>query len=113
MIRGFRFGALVAAGVFAFLSTTALASDSPVRVLTTAFPNLPESIAVDRTGTTYLSFPFAGEVAKFAPGGSLSTVATVPGIPPGVRLAAEGTLFIAVIQVAPQMGKCLSKLPPP
>jgi len=97
MIRGFRFGALVAAGVFAFLSTTALASDSPVRVLTTAFPNLPESIAIDRTGTTYLSFPFAGEVAKFAPGGSLSTVATVPGIPLGVRLDAEGNVFIAVV----------------
>ncbi len=97
MIRGFRLGALVAAGVFAFLSTTALASDSPVRVLTTAFPNLPESIAIDQTGTTYLSFPFAGEVAKFSPGGSLSTVATVPGIPLGVRLDAEGNVFIAVV----------------
>jgi hypothetical protein len=44
---GFRFGALVAAGVFAFLSTTASASDSLVRVLATAPPNLPESIAID------------------------------------------------------------------
>src|SRR6266567_5242016 len=111
MIRGFRFGALVAAGVFAFLLTTAMASDSPVRVLTTAFPNLPESIAIDRTGTTYLSFPFAGEVVKFAPGGSLSTVATVPGIPLGVRLDAEGNVFIAVIQISPEMGKGIWKVP--
>src|SRR5258708_19161070 len=103
MIRGFRFGALVAAGVFAFLSTTALASDSPVRVLTTAFPNLPESIAIDLSGTTYLSFPFAGEVAKFAPGGSLSTVATVPGIPLGVRLDSARNVFIDVIQIAPDV----------
>src|SRR5260370_406553 len=111
MIRGFRIGALMAAGVFAFLSTTALASDSPVRVLTTAFPNLPESIAIDLSGTTYLSFPFAGEVAKFAPGGSLSTVATVPGIPLGVRLDAEGNVFIAVIQINPEMGKGVSEVP--
>jgi len=95
--RGFRFGALVAAVVFAFLSTPALASDSLVRVLTTAPPNLPESIAIDHTGTTYLSFPFTGKVVKFAPGGSLSTVATVPGIPLGVRLDAEGNVFIAVV----------------
>ena len=111
MIRGFRLGALVAAGVFAFLSTTALASDSPVRVLTTAFPNLPESIAIDQTGTTYLSFPFAGEVAKFSPGGSLSTVATVPGIPLGVRLDADGNVFIAVIQINPEMGKGIWEVP--
>src|SRR5260370_41702288 len=104
MIRGFRFGALVAAGVFAFLSTTALASDSPVRVLTTAFPNLPESIAIDQTGTRYLSFPFAGEVAKFSPGGSLSTVATGPGIPLGGRLDAESNVFIAAIQITPGRG---------
>src|SRR5260370_13608540 len=111
MIRGFRFSALVAAGVFAFMSTTALASDSPDRVLTTAFPNLPESIAIDQTGTTYLSFPFAGEVAKFAPGGSLSTVATLPGIPLGVRLDAEGNVFIAVIQINPEMGKGVWEVP--
>src|SRR5260370_13160750 len=111
MIRGFRFGALVRAGVFAFLSPTALARDSPVRVLTTAFPNLPESIAIDQTGTTYLSFPFAGEVAKFAPGGSLSTVAMVPGIPLGVRLDAEGNVFIAVIQINPEMGKGVWEVP--
>src|SRR5260370_41614460 len=111
MIRGFRFGALVRAGVFAFLSPTALASDSPVRVLTTAFPNLPESIAIDQTGTTYLSFPFGGEVAKFAPGGSLSTVAKVPGIPLGVRLDAEGNVFVAVIQINPEMGKGIWEVP--
>jgi sugar lactone lactonase YvrE len=109
--RRFRFGALVAAGVFAFLSTTALASDTPVRVLTTAFPNLPESIAIDHTGAMYLSFPFAGEVVKFAPGGSLSTVATVPGIPLGVRLDAEGNVFIAVIQINPEMGKGIWEVP--
>ena len=97
VIRGFRFGALVAAGVFAFVSTTALASDSLVRVLTTAPPNLPESIAIDHTGATYLSFPFAGKIVKFAPGGSLSTVATVPSIPLGVRLDAEDNIFIAVV----------------
>src|SRR5260370_5195122 len=108
IVRGFRIGELMEAGVFAFLSTTALASDSPVRVLTTAFPNLPESIAIDLSGTTYLSFPFAGEVAKFAPGGSLSTVATVPGIPLGVRVDAEGNVFIAVIQIAPQLPNALS-----
>src|SRR5260221_4479772 len=95
--RVFRFGALVAAVVFAFLSTTALASDSLVRVLTTAPPNLHESIAIDHTGATYLSFPFTGKVVKFAPGGSLSTVAPVPGIPLGVRLDAEGNVFIAVV----------------
>jgi len=37
---------LVAVGVFAFLSTTALASDTPVRVPTTAFPNLPKPTIV-------------------------------------------------------------------
>jgi len=111
VLRGFRTGALVAAGVFAFLSTTALASDSPVRILTTAFPNLPESIAIDQTGTTYLSFPFAGEVAKFAPGGSLSTVDTVPGIPLGIKLDAEGNVFIAVIQINPERGKGIWEVP--
>src|SRR5258708_9612894 len=95
--RGFRFGALVAAVVFAFLSTTALASDSLVRVLTTAPPNLPESIAIDHPGATYLRLPFTGKVVKFAPGGSLSTVATVPGIRVGVRLDGEGNVFIAVV----------------
>src|SRR5713226_5688966 len=109
--RGFRFGALVAAVVFAFLSTTALASDSLVRVLTTAPPNLPESIAIDHTGTTYLSFPFTGKVVKFAPGGSLSTVATVPGTPLGVSLDAEGNVFIGVIQIIPEMGKGIWKVP--
>src|ERR1700726_1230962 len=44
--RRFRFGALVAVGVFAVLSTTALASDTPVRVLTTAFHNLPKPTIV-------------------------------------------------------------------
>ena len=111
MIRAFRLGALVAAGVFAVLSTTALASDSPARVLTTGFPNLPEGIAIDQRGTTYLSFPFAGGVEKFAPGGSLSTAATVPGIPLGVRLDAEGNVFIAVVQITPVMGRGIWKVP--
>src|SRR5260370_9861826 len=102
---------LCAVGMFAFRSPTALESDSPLRVLTTAFPNLPESIAIDQTGTTYLSFPFAGEVAKFAPGGSLSTVATVQGIPLGVRLAAEGNVFIAVIQINRAMVSAVWELP--
>jgi len=109
--RRFRFGALVAAGLFALMPTTALASDSPVRVLTTAYPKLPEGIAIDHTGTTYLSFPFAGQVVKFAPGGGLSTVATVPGIPLGIRLDAEGNVFIAVIQLTPEMGKGIWKVP--
>ena len=99
MIQGrrIRFGVLLASAMCAILSTTALASDSVTRVLTTAPPNLPESIAVAHRGTTYVSFPFAGQVAKFVPGGSLSTVATFPSFPLGVRLDDAGNVFVAVV----------------
>jgi len=95
--RRFRLGALVAGALFAILSSTASASDSLTRVITTAPPNLPESIAIDHQGTTYISFPFAQTVVKFAPGGSLTTVASLPSFPLGVRLDNEGNLFIAVV----------------
>jgi sugar lactone lactonase YvrE len=95
--RSFRLGALVASALFATMSTTALAGDSLERVLTTAPPNLPESISIDHKGTTYLSFPFAQKVVKFGPGGSLSTVATFPSFPLGVRLDNEGNVFVAVV----------------
>ena len=64
MIQGrrIRFGVPLASAMCAILSITALASDSVTRVLTTATPNLPESIAVAHRGTTYVSFPFAGQV---------------------------------------------------
>jgi len=53
----------------------------PVRVLTTAFPNLPRaSPSITRARHTQL--PFAGSCEVRA-GRSLSTVATVPGIPLG------------------------------
>src|SRR5258708_5352193 len=52
-----------------------------------------------------------GEVAKFAPGGSLSTVAKGPGVPLGGRLDAEGNGFIAVIQINPEMGKGIWEVP--
>jgi sugar lactone lactonase YvrE len=94
--RRFRFGTLLTGVLFAILSTTALAS-SLTRVITTSPPDLPESITIDHQGTTYLSFPFAGEVVKFAPGGSLSTVATFPSFPLGVRLDDEGNVFVAVV----------------
>lgn len=91
------FGTLLVVALCTILSTTALASGSLVRVITTAPPDLPESIAIDHNGTTYLSLPFANEVVKFAPGGSLSTVATFPSsFPLGVRLDDEGDVFIAV-----------------
>src|SRR5437879_1253863 len=94
--RRFRLGAVLAGALFAILSTTALAGDSLVRVITTAPPNLPESIAIDHSGTTYLSMPFANKVVKFAQGGELSTVATFPSLfPLGVRLDDEGNVFIA------------------
>src|SRR5713101_5862361 len=90
--RRIRFGVLLASAMCAILSTPALASDPVTRVLTTA--ELPESIAIDHKGATYISFPFASEVVKFAPGGSLSTVATFPSFPLGVRLddAGDGRL---------------------
>jgi len=96
LIRRFRLSSLVAGVLFVALSTTASASGSLTSVLTTA-PDLPESIAIDHQGTTYLSFPFAQKVVKFAPGGSLTTVATLPSFPLGVRLDNEGNLFIAVV----------------
>ncbi len=95
--RRLRLGALLAGATFAVLSTSALASDSLTRTLTTAAPNLPESIAIDHKGTTYLSFPFAQKVVKFAKGGSVTTVASLPSFPLGVRLDNEGNLFIAVV----------------
>src|SRR5437660_87038 len=96
--RRFRLGAVLAGALFAIVSTTALAGDSLVRVITTAPPNLPESIAFDHSGTTYLSMPFANKVVKFAPGGGLTTVATFPSMfPLGVRLDDEGNVFIAVV----------------
>src|SRR5438132_1312177 len=96
--RGLRLSALLAGALFAILSTSALAGDSLVRVITTAPPNLPESIAFDHSGTTYLSMPFANKVVKFAPGGELTTVATFPSMfPLGVRLDDEGNVFIAVV----------------
>ncbi len=95
--RRFRLGALLAGALFVILPTTALADGSLTRVLTTAPPNLPESIAIDHHGTTYLSIPFAETVVKFAPGGGLTTVATLPSFPLGVRLDNEGNVFIAVV----------------
>ena len=97
MNRPFRFGLALASVLLAIFSTNALASDSVTRVLTTAPPNLPESIAIDHMGTTYLSLPFASKVVKFAPGGSLVTVATFPSFPLGVRLDPEGNVFVAVV----------------
>jgi sugar lactone lactonase YvrE len=38
-------------------------------------------------------------------------VATVPGIPLGIRLDAEGNVFIAVIQINPEMGKGIWEVP--
>ncbi|SRR6266852_36189 len=93
--RRIRFGVLLASAMCAILSTPALASDPVTRVLTTA--DLPESIAIDHKGATYISFPFASEVVKFAPGGSLSTVATFPSFPLGVRLDDAGNVFVAVV----------------
>ena len=96
--RRFRVSALLAGALFAILSTTALAGDSLVRVITTAPPNLPESIAIDHSGTTYLSMPFANKVVKFAPGGELTIVATFPSMfPLGVRLDDEANVFVAVV----------------
>ncbi|TMC52827.1 MAG: hypothetical protein E6J20_10115 [Chloroflexi bacterium] len=97
LIRRFRLGVLVVGILFVALSTTTYAGGSLTRVITTAAPNLPESIAIDHQGTTYISFPFAQKVVKFAPGGSLTTVASLPSFPLGVRLDSEGNLFIAVV----------------
>jgi len=95
--RRFRLGAWLAGGMFVILSTSALASVTLTRVLPTAPPDLPESIAIDHHGTTYLSIPFAEKVVKFSPGGSIATVATLPSFPLGVRLDSEGNVFIAVV----------------
>src|SRR3982075_3748094 len=93
--RRFRLGALLAGALFAILSTTALAGDSLGRVITTAPPNLPASIAIDHSVTTYLSMPCAKMDVKFAPGGQLLAVATFPSLfPLGVGLDDEGNVFI-------------------
>ena len=97
MSRPFRFGVVLAGVLLAILSTTALGTVSVTRVLTTSPPNVPESIATDHRGTTYLSLPFASKVVKFAPGGALVTVATFPSFPLGVRLDPEGNVFVAVV----------------
>src|SRR5438105_7049517 len=95
--RRFRVGAMVAGALFAILSSTASASDSLTRVITTAPPNLPESIAIDHQGTTYISFPFAQTVVQLAPGGILTPGASLPSFPLGVRLDNEGNLSSAVV----------------
>src|SRR5947209_7873978 len=97
MGRPFRVGTLLVGVLLALLSTNAFGTVSITRVLTTAPPNLPESIAIDHKGNTYLSLPFASRVVKFAPGGSLVTVATFPSFPLGVRLDSEGNVFVAVV----------------
>src|SRR2546427_1092070 len=97
MSRPFRFGVVLAGVLLAILSTTALGTVSVTRVLTTSPPSVPESIATDHRGTTYLSLPFASKVVKFAPGGALVTVATFPSFPLGVRLDPEGNVFVAVV----------------
>ena len=60
---------------------------------------LPESLAVDRQGTIYVSFPQLSQVLQIAPDGTQSTFATFPaGMRPlGVRLDATGNLVVAVV----------------
>lgn len=61
----------------------------------------PESIAIDRQGSTYVTLSPRGEIRKVAPNGTQSTVAQVapPGVgfgPLGLAFDHRGELFVAV-----------------
>jgi sugar lactone lactonase YvrE len=89
---------LVLAGALLVISSQSTQAGGTLsRVVSMAYPNLPESIAIDHKGNMYLGVPFVGRVVKVTPGGSQSTVATFPGMNPlGVRLDDEGNIFVAV-----------------
>lgn len=97
--RHFRVAALLAGVLVVSLATAAQGSADLTRVLTTSFPNLPESIAIDHNGNLYIGMPFTHTVVKVTDGGTPSVIATFPSstFPLGVRLDNEGNVFVAVV----------------
>lgn len=96
--RSLRVAALLAAVLVVVSAPAAQAATEPTRVLTMSYPNLPESIAVDRSGNMYIGVPFTHSVQKATPQGNFSTLATFPAttFPLGVRLDRYGNIFVAV-----------------
>ena len=68
-------GAISVTVVLLFCIAVYAASVTPV--VTFAPPNFPESIAIDKTGNTYVSMFLTGEVRKIAPDGTQSTLAVL------------------------------------
>ncbi|MGW2911913.1 SMP-30/gluconolactonase/LRE family protein [Streptomyces asoensis] len=66
----------------------------------------PENITVDRTGSAYLTFSFARQIVRIAPGGHARVLATLPApakastpnlgkaFVGGIALADDGTLYV-------------------
>jgi sugar lactone lactonase YvrE len=59
------------------LAGVAVHAVSVTPVVTFAPPNLPESIAIDKEGNTYVSMFATGEIRKIAPDGTQSTLAVL------------------------------------
>jgi sugar lactone lactonase YvrE len=64
-----------------------------------------EGLAISKTGTFYLSFPFTGEVRAISPDGSQRTVATLPtggGFgPTGIAIDAPGNVYVCDVTTDP------------
>lgn len=90
----------------AFLSAAALPSGwaaTPGRVIATFDPTkgeLPEGVAISKTGTIYVSFPFIGELRTVSLDGTSEHFATLPtggGFGPlGLAVDAPGNVYVGV-----------------
>ncbi len=106
-------GALAAAGALATGSSTAVAQDDATDDGAAALeivaefepPALPENIAIDDTGTVYLSMGPSGEVRAVGPDGEESSVATLDTGEEGLALgitAHEDALYAANASSEPE-----------
>src|SRR5690348_4575380 len=96
-IRRLPIAVVVAAALTVVVSSVAQAA-AVLPLVNVAFPNEPESIAIDRQGNIFMSAPFAAQVLEVAAGTQQAKpVVTLPGHVLGVRLDAEGNLYGAVL----------------
>jgi sugar lactone lactonase YvrE len=84
------------------LAAPAAAAVVPLRTVATFDPTaneLPEGLAVDKTGNLYVGFAFTGEIRKIAPDGTKTTVATLPvgqGLLLGLAVDGPGEVYAAL-----------------
>ncbi|WP_020138335.1 SMP-30/gluconolactonase/LRE family protein [Streptomyces sp. 351MFTsu5.1] len=98
--------ALLTSAATATAATEPLSRPHVVADFSLAASQQPENITVDRTGSAYLTFSFARQVVRLAPGGHLHVLATLPApakastpnlgkaFVGGIARADDGTLYV-------------------